>query len=389
MHDSRRRDGVDADQWCEFDGQLTDKVIGSRLRGVVRERSALGDRSIGRGGKNEIAAKALLIPGLRRLIRHEVGTSDVDVEGECPFVVGDVPAGVTRDEDTGGHTDVIEATVGEGDLVEHGADARAIGDVCSQADRRTTVGESGASDPDADAVLVGDFLGGCLRGRLVEVDADDVGTLSNKAMRGLLTDAGACTNDDHDLPGEFFFRRHTLELGLLQQPILDVECFLLRQRDIGIDGLGTAHHFDRAIVKLSRHAGFGLILAPGNHAQTGDEHHGRVRITLRRGVVVFATRIVAGVVRAIGFETGGELALQDLGTLALRVPVDVKRLDLGPKEMVGATRSQLREAGGVPGIHKPQDLVVILHGADEALHLGNLSPQPRKDGREGGIPLLE
>ena len=47
------------------------------------------------------------------------------------------------------------------------------------------------------------------------------------------------------------------------------------QRDVFIDRLRAAHHFDGAVVKLRGDARFGLVLAPRDHAEAGNEHDGR------------------------------------------------------------------------------------------------------------------
>ena len=86
-------------------------------------------------------------------------------------------------------------------------------------------------------------------------------------MRGFLADAAAGTDDDDDLPGEFLFRGHALQLRFFEQPVFDVESFLLRQGDVFVDRFRAAHHFDRAVVELRGDARFGLVLAPGDHAE--------------------------------------------------------------------------------------------------------------------------
>ena len=57
-----------------------------------------------------------------------------------------------------------------------------------------------------------------------------------------------------------------LQLRLFEQPVFDVERFLLRQRDVFVDRFGAAHHLDGAVVELGGHARLGLVLAPGDHA---------------------------------------------------------------------------------------------------------------------------
>jgi len=113
----------------------------------------------------------------------------------------------------------------------------------------------------------------------------------------------------------------------------------LGKRNVGIDGFGTAHHFDRAVIEFRGDAAFGLVLAPGDHADAGDEHDGRVRIAHGGRVVVCAHRVILGVVLAIGFESSGQLVFQDGCVVLLWIPIHVKRLDFRAEEMVGAARA--------------------------------------------------
>ena len=101
-------------------------------------------------------------------------------------------------------------------------------------------------------------------------------------MGGFLADAGAGADHDDDLTGQLLLGWHALELRFLKQPVLDVERFLLWQGDVFVDRFRAAHHFHRTVVELRCHAGLGFVLAPGDHAEAGDENHGRVRIALGR-----------------------------------------------------------------------------------------------------------
>jgi hypothetical protein len=168
---------------------------------------------------------------------------------------------------------VIEPAVGERDLVEHGADARPIGDVRRETDGWSATADAGTGNTDAEAALVGDLLGGRFSGGGIEINGDDVRAFFHEPMRGFLADAAACSDDDDDLTRQLFLGGHALELGLLEQPILDIERLLLRERDVFIDRLGAAHHFDGAVVEFRRDSRLGLVLAPGDHAQAGDENH--------------------------------------------------------------------------------------------------------------------
>ena len=103
----------------------------------------------------------------------------------------------------------------------------------------------------------------------------------HKPMRGFLANAAASTDDNDHLPREFFLGRHPLEFRFFKQPVFDVECLLLRQRDVFVNRLRPAHDFDRAIVKFRRDAGFRFIFAPRNHAAAGNQNDGRVGIAHR------------------------------------------------------------------------------------------------------------
>ncbi len=156
-------------------------------------------------------------------------------------------------------------------------------------------------DADADAVFVRDLLRGRLRRRLVEIDRDDVRAFLHEPVRGFLADAAARADDDVDLPGQFLFRRHALELGFFEQPVFDVERLLLRERDVFVDRLRAAHDFHRAVVELGGHARLRLVLAPRDHAEAGDEDDRRVRVAhrgrVRRACTVRNTRRSPGGMR--------------------------------------------------------------------------------------------
>jgi hypothetical protein len=161
----------------------------------------------------------------------------------CPVVsLGQKTPAVTQIES--------KPAVGQRDLVEHRADARAIGDVAGEADGGAAAGDPGAGDADAQAEFLRDFVGGGLRGFDLQVDAHDVGALAGEPVRRLLANAGTGPDDEHHLAGELLLGRHALQLRLLQQPVLDVEGLLLRQRDVAVDRLGAAHHLDRAVVEF-------------------------------------------------------------------------------------------------------------------------------------------
>ena len=164
-----------------------------------------------------------------------------------------------------------------------------------------------------------------------------------------------------------FSGRHALELRLLEQPVFDVEGFLLRQGDVFVDRLGAAHDFDGAVVELGGDARLALVLAPGDHAEAGNEDDGRVRVAHGRRIGVLAAVVIGAVILAVLGEAVGEHALEPIDVAAGRVPVDVERLDLGAQEMVGATGAEFGEPGGVVAVDEAQDRGVVLHRADDPL----------------------
>ena len=128
---------------------------------------------------------------------------------------------------------------------------------------------------------------------LIQVDAHDVRAILDESMRCLLADAAAGADDDDNLPGEFLFRWHALQLRFLEEPILDVERLLLRQCDVFVDCLSAAHHFHGTVVELRCHTRLGFVLAPGDHAETRNENDRRVWVAHRGRVRVLAAFVVA------------------------------------------------------------------------------------------------
>ena len=69
----------------------------------------------------------------------------------------------------------------------------------------------------------------------VDVGEHDAGAFAHEPSRDRLPDAARAAGHQRDAPGERFRLRHALKLGLLEQPILDIERFLLRKPDIAAD----------------------------------------------------------------------------------------------------------------------------------------------------------
>ena len=131
-------------------------------------------------------------------------------------------------------------------------------------------------------------------------------------MRGGLANAGARADDHDNLPIEFFFRRHSSQLCFFQRPVFDVESLLSIHRLVLVDCFRAAHHFDGAIVKLRSDARLTLVLSPGDHAQSRNQHDGRIVIAHRGGIRPLAFLVVTIVILAILDECLGERVFQPL-----------------------------------------------------------------------------
>ncbi len=290
----------------------------------------------------------------------------------------------------------VQPAVGQDRLAEHRRDARAVGDVAREADRRPAVADPRPRDTDALAVAGHDLPRRLRRGRRLAVHAHDVGALLHQAVGGRLPDARAGAHDRDDPPVELLLGRQAPQLRLLERPVLDVEGLLRVHGLVAVDGLRPPHDLDRAVVELGRHPRLALVLAPGDHPQPRDEHDGRVGIAHRRRSRPLAALVVRRVVAAVLHEARAEDRLQRFDVAGLRVPVGEERLDLGPQEVVGAGRAELRETRAVDAVDEAQHLRVVLHRAHEAPLDGDLAPEPREDlgqeapplvVREGRVPL--
>ena len=143
---------------------------------------------------------------------------------------------------------------------------------------------------------------------LVDIGQHDAGAFVEQSQRRRAADAAGAAGDIGDAAGERLRLGHALQLGLFEQPIFDVERFLLGQADIGADARGAAHDVDRVDVEFRGDARGRLVLGEGEHADAGHEIDHRVGIAHRRRVGVLAALVIAGVVGAIGGELSSSAA---------------------------------------------------------------------------------
>ena len=101
--------------------------------------------------------------------------------------------------------------------------------------------------------------------------------------------------------------RQPLQLGLFEQPVLDVEGLLLGDRHVLVDALGPAHDVDRVDEVFGGDARRLLVLLEGEQADARDEQQHRHRVAHRRRVRPLAALVVGGVVGRVALDQRAEL----------------------------------------------------------------------------------
>ena len=108
-------------------GEFAHEMIGGGLGRVVGDASLFSaTTALALVVSTRLPRKPCSFQVLAASSRDQVTAGDIDVERQRPFVVGNVAGRVARHKNPGGHANRIEPAVGERDLVQHFADARAI-----------------------------------------------------------------------------------------------------------------------------------------------------------------------------------------------------------------------------------------------------------------------
>ena len=132
---------------------------------------------------------------------------------------------------------------------------------------------------------------------------DDVTAALGDLNCHFAADAAAAADDNHDLAAELLFRRHALQLGFLERPVLDPERLRPRQGDVVVEALevlrllGTTdlrqcpsrtalivqriragHHVDGVDEELGRDPRLALVLAEPEQPEARDDDDRRVRV---------------------------------------------------------------------------------------------------------------
>ena len=206
-------------------------------------------------------------------------------------------------------------------------------------------------------------------------------------MGGGLPDSRSRPHHGHDLPIELLLGRQAAQLRLLERPVLDVEGLLLVHRLVLVDGLGSAHHLDGAVVELRGDPRLALVLPPRDHAQPGDQDHRGVGVAHGRRVLALAAVVVGRVVATVALQAFRERRLQGKGVAARGIPVGEERLDLGAQEVIGAGGPERGQARPVDASGEAQGVGIVLHGGHEPALRGDPSAKPGQDLQEQAAPL--
>ena len=123
---------------------------------------------------------------------------------------------------------------------------------------------------------------------------------------------------------------------------------------VAVDGFGTAHHCDSAVVELGGDARLAFVFAPGDHTQAGNKNHGRIRVAQGGRIVVTTIFVISAIIGAIRFQARADFGFKRSQIAVLWVPIDIKRLDFGAQKMVGTAGAQFSQTRSVVRIDEAQ-----------------------------------
>ena len=250
------------------------------------------------------------------------------------------------------------------------------------------------------------------RGGLVEVGDDEVRAEGRGIQGDRPADAVSAADNQTDAAAERLRRRHALQLGFLEGPVLDVEGLAARERDVvrhrrearrlraalrlreralrrapAAQGARPGHHADRVPVELGRVARLPAVGAEGEHPDAGHEHHRRVRVAEARRPGRGERAVVGGVLLAVSLGPARDGLPQRVERARSRVPGDHQGLDARAHEVVGAARADLGEGLRAAGVDKLQRLRGIVERANRPAHRRQAASQERQDGRGHLAPV--
>jgi hypothetical protein len=101
------------------------------------------------------------------------------------------------------------------------------------------------------------------------------------------------------------------------------------------------------VEKLCRHPRLALAPTPSNHADAGDQYHRGIGISHGGRTWTLMSFVVRRVVGTVLLQAQRQSTLERLYIAAGRVPVNVDRLDLGAKKMIGTGSAEFGQPGRV------------------------------------------
>ena len=326
----------------------------SGLGRAVGRRASRRDQAVLARHEDHAAADLLLLHQAEGTAADQEVAGDQDVLVALPDFQRRVFQRRGRSDAGVGHEDVQAAEAQRGGR-QHGFHFRLGGDVALHR---------------GDGVLAGDLqqVGlGFFQRAGIDVGQHDAGPfLQQLAGDGLANATGAAGDQGH-AAGQALGLGHALQLGFFEQPVLDVEGFLLGQADVGVDAVGAAHHVDGVDVELAGDAGGGLVLREGQHADAGDQVDDGVGIAHGRAGWALAALVVGAVVGAVGFQRGIQAGQHGVHIGVAGVEVQHQRADLGAQEVVGAGRAQRGQLHQVVAADELQHRSAVVEVAQLAL----------------------
>ena len=179
-----------------------------------------------------------------------------------------------------------------------------------------------------------------------------------------------------------------MQLRLLEQPVFDVEGFLLGQAPIFGHRIRPAHHIDRIDVELAGNARRRLVFREGDHADARHQIDDGIGIAKGRAVVVFAPFVIGLVALAVVGDGIRQSGQSSVDVRFRRVEIDDQRADLGAQEMVGAGRAQRGQTLHLVGVHELQHRVAVGEMPDHMLLTRHHAPDRGHQAGRGGATLI-
>ena len=201
---------------------------------------------------------------------------------------------------------------------------------------------------------------------LVPVGNHHVRAACGSNLRHFAANSARAAYNQRDPAAELLLSRLTANLCLFQRPVFDAEGLNGGQRNIVCKDLearrlhalralrnrsrhfafsqqaGALHHVNGVRIELAGNAGFGLVLAKAEHAQTLNQNDCGTRVAQRRRVRRGKCLVVCAVLLAVLRKCNGNLLSQNVQVRA-GLPWHKQRTYLRADKVIGATGAEERK----------------------------------------------